>query len=60
MKRSAEALALTVHSTIKVLARTGKPELIFEQPVRSEGTFTPTVKFKAVLVTAGYRHPGTT
>lgn len=60
MKRSTEALALRVHDKIKVLARTGKPQLIFEHPVRQEGSFTPLVEFRAVCVTSGYRSPGIT
>lgn len=57
IKRSSAGLSLTPHDQIKVLARTGKPQLIFEQPVRTEGTFTPTIEFKAILVKEGYRQP---
>lgn len=54
------ALALTTHDKIKVLARGNKPIRIFEQPVRNEGSFTPVVEFKAILVKEGYRQPGIT
>ncbi|HEX7334230.1 MAG TPA: hypothetical protein VF290_22180 [Pyrinomonadaceae bacterium] len=55
MKTSDEALALTVNDKIRIHARGAKPQLIFEQPVRTRGTFTPLVEFKAILVTDGYR-----
>jgi hypothetical protein len=60
VKRSSPALALKVSGKIKVLARTGKVQMIFEQPIRKEETFTPTVEFRAVLVKSGYREPGIT
>lgn len=60
MKRSNEALALTPHGKIRLHARAPKSEQIFEQPVRTEQSFTPLVEFKAILVKAGFRQPAIT
>lgn len=60
MQISDEALVLTAQGKILIQARGDKPQLIFEQPIRSEGSIGATVEFKAILVTDGYRHPGTT
>lgn len=60
MKRSPEALALTPHGYIRLHARSPKPQMIFEQPVRAEATFTPLTQFKAILVKEGYRQPAIT
>jgi hypothetical protein len=60
VKTSDEALAITVNDKIRVQARGDKPTLIFEQPIRTRDSFTPTVEFKAILVTDGYRQPAIT
>ena len=60
MKTSDEALALTPHGKIRIQARGDKPEMIFEQPVRTEQSVLATVEFKAILVKEGYRQPGIT
>lgn len=55
MKKSAATLAVTPRYQLKVHARDGKSERIFENPVRTEESFAPLVLIKASLVRQGYQ-----
>lgn len=55
MEATTAVLSLTPTDRIEIAARNGTPALVFEQLIRSRGSFSPLAEFHATLVTQGYR-----
>jgi hypothetical protein len=55
LKKTAVTLAITPEYRIKVHARDGIPERVFEKLVMPAKTFTPILVFNATLVRQGFR-----
>jgi hypothetical protein len=54
-ENSSNTLAITPRHQIKVHARAGKPERVFEKPVIADESFAPLIVIKAALVRQGYQ-----
>lgn len=55
IKRTEARLGITPRYQVKVHAREGQPERVFEKPILPTETFVPIITLKASLVRQGYR-----